>query len=198
MIDCGRRYGTSDCFSSYSSFEQGFRVWEAGYLSIVLVGFVGTVLRLLFEALEDLLEEAVDLGGGARIEVIGPDGALGAGADPNDASTVLRLVMGEVSFLLTGDIEADGEAALVRPGVELRATVLKVAHHGSSTSTTAAFLSRAAPVVGVISVGASNSHGHPTAAVLSRLSEGYVLRTDEDGDVRMETDGERLWVTTER
>ena len=55
-----------------------------------------------------------------------------------------------------------------------------------------------APAIDVISVGASNSHGHPTAAVLSRLSQGYVLRTDEDGDVRMETDGERLWVMTGR
>jgi len=81
---------------------------------------------------------------------------------------------------------------------EGRVPVLKVVHHGSSTSTTAAFLSRVAPVVDVISVGASNSHGHPTAAVLSRLGGDYVLRTDEDGDVRMETDGERLWVTTER
>jgi competence protein ComEC len=119
-------------------------------------------------------------------------------ADPNDASTVLRVVMGEMSFLLTGDIEADGEAALVRSGVELRATVLKVAHHGSSTSTTAAFLSRAAPTIDVISVGATNTFGHPTAEVLSRLSGDHVLRTDEDGDVRMETDGERLWVMTER
>ena len=55
-----------------------------------------------------------------------------------------------------------------------------------------------APAIDVISVGASNSHGHPTAAVLERLSGGYVLRTDEDGDVRMETDGERLWVMTGR
>jgi competence protein ComEC len=76
--------------------------------------------------------------------------------------------------------------------------VLKVAHHGSSTSTTAAFLSRAAPAIDVISVGATNTFGHPTAAVLSRLSGGYVLRTDEDGDVRMETDGEQLWVMTGR
>ena len=178
---------------------------------------VGAVLDSVFdsespfyEALVDAMEAAevprhvaargqsIDLGGGARIEVIGPDGALGTQADPNDASTVLRLVMGEVSFLLTGDIEADGEAALVRSGTDLRATVLKVARHGSGTSTTEAFLSRVAPAIDVISVGASNSHGHPTGEVLSRLSGDYVLRTDEDGDVRMETDGALLWVTTER
>ena len=130
--------------------------------------------------------------------MIGPDGSLGARADPNDASTVLRVVMGEVSFLLTGDIEADGEAALVSSGADLRATVLKVVHHVSSTSTTPVFLSRVAPAIDVISVGASNSHGHPTAVVLSRLTGDYVMRTDEDGDVRMESDGERLWVTTGR
>ena len=144
------------------------------------------------------LGQTIDLGGGARIEVIGPEGGLGARADPNDASTVLRVAMGDVSFLLTGDIEADGEAALVRSGTELRATVLKVAHHGSSTSTTTAFLSRVAPVIDVISVGTSNTFGHPTVAVLSRLAGDYVMRTDEDGDVRMETDGERLWVMTGR
>ncbi len=169
-----------------------------------------------YEALVEAMREAgvpryvaargqtIDLGGGARVEVIGPDGALTArsaglsDADPNDASTVLRVVMGEVSFLLAGDVEEEGEAALVRSGAELRATVLKVAHHGSSTSTTATFLSRVGPAIDVISVGATNTFGHPTDAVLARLSDDYVLRTDEDGDVRMETDGERLWVTTGR
>jgi competence protein ComEC len=163
-----------------------------------------------YEALTEAADEAgvpryvaargqtIALGGGARVEVIGPVGEPGARADPNNASTVLRVAMGDVSFLLTGDIEADGEAALVRSGAELRATVLKVAHHGSKTSTAPAFLSRVAPAVGVISVGAANTFGHPTATVLSRLSGDYVLRTDEDGDVRMETEGERLWVTTER
>jgi len=141
--------------------------------------------------------QSIDLGDGARLEVVGPV-ALGSWADPNDGSTVVRLVMGDVSFLLTGDIEAEGEAALVRSGLELRATVLKVAHHGSNTSTTPAFLSRVAPAIDVISVGEGNTYGHPTDAVLSRLAGDYVLRTDEDGDVRIETDGSRIWVRTSR
>lgn len=141
--------------------------------------------------------QSIDLGGGARLDVVGPVD-MGAWADPNDSSTVLRLVMGNVSFLLTGDIEAEAEAALVRSGSDLRATVLKVAHHGSNTSTTPAFLSRVAPAIDVISVGEGNTYGHPTDAVLSRLSGDHVLRTDEDGDVRIETDGVTIWVTTSR
>jgi competence protein ComEC len=141
--------------------------------------------------------QAIDLGAGARLEVVGPL-SLTSWSDPNDGSTVVRLVMGYVSFLLTADIEAEAEAALVRSGSELRATVLKVPHHGSNTSTTPAFLSRVGPAIDVISVGEGNTYGHPTDAVLSRLTGDYVLRTDEDGDVRIETDGSRIWVTTGR
>jgi competence protein ComEC len=141
----------------------------------------------------------MELGGGARLEVVGPVSLpLAPWADPNDGSTVVRLVMGDVSLLLTGDIEAEAEAALVRSGTDMRATVLKVPHHGSNTSTTPSFLSRVAPAIDVVSVGADNTYGHPTEAVLSRLSGDLVLRTDEDGDVQIETDGERIWVTTQR
>ncbi|HUF53087.1 MAG TPA: DNA internalization-related competence protein ComEC/Rec2 [Dehalococcoidia bacterium] len=140
----------------------------------------------------------VNLGSGARLQILAPSERLSPWADPNDGSTVPRVVMGETSFLLTGDIEAEGEAALVQSGTDLRSTVLKVPHHGSRTSTSEAFLSRVAPAIGVISVGAENRFGHPAAEVLGRLSGDHVLRTDEHGDVRIETDGERVWVTTGR
>ncbi len=80
MIDCGPLYGRSDCFSSYASFQHGFRVWEAGDSSIVLVGFVGAVEGLLFEALEELLEEAVGLTAVAALAL-----GLGAGEVVEDA-----------------------------------------------------------------------------------------------------------------
>jgi competence protein ComEC len=73
--------------------------------------------------------------------------------------------------------------------------VLKVGHYGSRTSTSEAFLSRVAPSVDVISVGAGNHFGHPTQEVLDRLAGDVVLRTDEGGDVRIETDGARVWVS---
>ena len=102
--------------------------------------------------------------------------------------------MGDASFLLTGDLDAAGEAALIRAGADLHATVLKIGHHGSATSTSPAFLSRVAPTIDVISVGAQNTFGHPTQTVLDRLSGDVVLRTDQTGDVHLETDGTHLWV----
>lgn len=137
---------------------------------------------------------------GARLDVLGPDAD-----DPllpvrgvNESSVVLRLTAGEVSFLLTGDLGARGEAAVMRSGRTLEATVLKVGHHGSRSGTTPQFLARVAPAVGVVSVGRDNSFGHPASETLDRLGAVALYRTDEDGDVRFSTDGVRLWVETER
>ena len=141
--------------------------------------------------------QAIDLGNGARLTVLSPRQT----SDPtslNDASLVARLSIGGVSFLFTGDITAGGESALVRSGMDLSTTVLKVAHHGSSTSTSPAFVARASPLVDVISVGADNAYGHPTDEVLARLAGDLVLRTDQHGDITISTDGQRLWLETQR
>jgi competence protein ComEC len=139
--------------------------------------------------------QTVDLGDGAVLQVIGPDrnDPLLPALEPNSASTVLRLTMGEASFLLTGDLDDEGEQALIRSGTDLQASVLKVGHHGSRTSTTPAFVARVDAAIDVISVG-PNSFGHPTDEVLDRLDGDLVLRTDEHGDVTVSTDGERIWV----
>jgi competence protein ComEC len=80
----------------------------------------------------------------------------------------------------------------------LKSTVLKVAHHGSKTSTTSQFLAAVDPEVAVISVGADNTFGHPSPEVverlIDRLGEDNVYRTDEDGTIEFITDGETLWV----
>jgi competence protein ComEC len=136
---------------------------------------------------------SVALGGGATLRVLSA-GELMTGGSENDASLVLRLSYGEVDFLLTGDIEEAGERALVASGVDLRSEVLKVAHHGSQTSTSAAFVRAVGPSVAVVSAGEGNRFGHPAPAVLSRLDGSLVLRTDERGTVRLETDGTRLWL----
>jgi len=77
-------------------------------------------------------------------------------------------------------------------------TVLKIAHHGSETSTSSQFLAAVAPEVAVISVGADNTFGHPSPEVLERLidrvGEDNVYRTDEDGTIEFITDGDRLWL----
>jgi competence protein ComEC len=125
----------------------------------------------------------------------------GTQADANNNSVVLRLVWGQASFLLTGDIEAEAEHLLLDSGQHLPSGVLKVAHHGSGGSSTAEFLDAVNPLYAVISVGADNRFGHPQEAVLDRLAQMgdvEVLRTDEQGTVKFATDGHRLWVQTER
>jgi competence protein ComEC len=122
-------------------------------------------------------------------------------ADDNNNSVVLRLSWGEASFLLTGDIEAEAEALLLRSGQPLRADVLKVAHHGSGGSSTAEFLREVDPAFAAISVGAENLAGHPAQEVLDRLAEVpgvTVLRTDEQGTIEFISDGRQLWVRTGR
>ncbi|MDY6875639.1 MAG: DNA internalization-related competence protein ComEC/Rec2 [Chloroflexota bacterium] len=118
-------------------------------------------------------------------------------ADVNNNSVVTRLTYGQVSVLLPGDIEAVVEQRLVAEGA-LGSTVLKVAHHGSCSSTTPEFLEMVAPEVVVISVGADNDFGHPCAEVLERLKGLPVYRTDEQGAVEVTTDGTRVWVETGR
>jgi competence protein ComEC len=139
------------------------------------------------------------LGDGVEVEVLHP-GAVPAGDTANDHSVVLRLTDGRVSFLLTGDIEAGVEQELVASGRPLAATVLKVAHHGSITSSTPAWLAAVKPQVAVISVGTDNRFGHPSPEVLQRYAMlGIpVLRTDQVGGVEFVTDGEKLWVKAGR
>jgi competence protein ComEC len=132
-----------------------------------------------------------------------PDPPLAAtDSDVDNNAAVLRLSLGEVSFLLTADIMWRAEFELAYSRANLRSTVLKVAHHGSNTSTTPEFLAVAHPEIAVISVGADNKYGHPTEEVLERLEdlvgEENIYRTDENGTVEFITDGERLWLETGR
>ena len=135
--------------------------------------------------------------GGAAVTVLGP---LRDYEDNNENSVVLRIDYGETSFLFTGDIGLEAEDELVESGADLSATVLKVAHHGSRGSSGYVFLRAAAPQYGVISVGADNSYGHPTAQALSRLRDADVqlYRTDLQGTVTAVSDGKTVTFTTER
>jgi competence protein ComEC len=144
--------------------------------------------------------QVIDLGGGLRIEVLGPplDALAGTEDDVNNNSVVLRLVHGAASFLLTGDLASEGEAALLASGLPLQSTVLKVGHHGSDGSTAPGFLESVAPEVAVISLGEDNAFGHPSPTTRLRLAGIPLLRTDLNGDVRFETDGARLWVSFQR
>lgn len=133
--------------------------------------------------------------GGAQVQILGP---LHSAEDSNDNSIVLKVSFGATSFLFTGDAERAEEQDLLNAGVNLQSTVLKVGHHGSDTSTSYPFLRAVAPQYAVISVGAGNSYGHPTEAVLSRLRDAGVttFRTDMQGEITAVSDGQTINFST--
>jgi competence protein ComEC len=150
--------------------------------------------------------QQIELGDGIKIEVLHPQEEFleGTDSDINNNAIVLRLVWKEVSFLLTGDIFEEAEREILYQGYNLNSTVLKVAHHGSATSTSSHFLAAVDPQVAVISVGAEakERYGHPSDEVVSRLEESLgedkIYLTSKRGTITFTTDGQRLWVEVER
>ncbi|MEO8562605.1 MAG: DNA internalization-related competence protein ComEC/Rec2 [bacterium] len=132
------------------------------------------------------------------LTALAPDSAWASGlADANLASAVLVARVGAVRILLTGDAEGpEEEWLLARDPRALEADVLKVAHHGSRTSTTPAFIAAVRPRLALVSVGAHNTYGHPDADVLQRLHDAgaQLLRTDRAGTIVVRTDGRRITV----
>jgi competence protein ComEC len=116
----------------------------------------------------------------------------------NNDSLVLRIRYGSRSFLLSGDVEKPIEYRMLEENEIQSTDVLKVAHHGSRTSSTEGFLSAANPAFAIISVGPDNSYGHPNREVIERLGEHHaeILRTDQNGLVTVRTDGRHLTVET--
>lgn len=127
--------------------------------------------------------------GSAGFTILAPNSA--SYEDTNNYSVVIRLTFGEKAFLMTGDAEAVSEGEMMDKGFKLQSDVLKAGHHGSTSSTTAAFLDAVDPQVAVISVGQDNSYGHPSPVILKRLQDRgiQIFRTDEDGTVIAVCDG---------
>lgn len=128
--------------------------------------------------------------GSAVVKVLG----LNGGEDANNTSIILKVIYGETSFLFTGDAEYEAEHAVLDTGADLSATVLKVGHHGSDTSTCYPFLRAVMPQYAVISVGAGNSYGHPSDNTLSKLRDAgaEIFRTDLQGDIVCTSDGKNV------
>ena len=116
----------------------------------------------------------------------------------NNDSIVLRLQFGERAVLLTGDIEMAAENGILQAGADLHVDVVKVAHHGSKTSSTAGFIAAARPRFAIISVGQSSIFGHPNSEVVERwnLSGSQVLTTGSSGTITVTTDGRELEIGT--
>ena len=132
--------------------------------------------------------------GGASVEFLGP--VEDYGDDPNEGSLVARVRYGETSFLFTGDMGFEAEDDMLAANVDVSATVLKVAHHGSAGSSSTEFLEAVSPEYAIISVGADNDYGHPTEAALNRLSAcGIpVYRTDLLGEIVAVSDGKTVTI----
>ena len=143
--------------------------------------------------------QTLDCGDGVTLRVLAPRGAM-KGMSENNRCAVTRLDYGKVSMLFTGDLETDGENVLLKSDAKLRATVLKVGHHGSRGASSAAFLKRVAPRVAVISCGRFNPYGHPAPDALARLKDvgAEVFRTDRDGEIDLSCDTETCRATTFR
>jgi competence protein ComEC len=128
------------------------------------------------------------------------NGETGVARTHNNSSMVLRFNYGNTSILFTGDIESAGERAMLERRADLHATILKVPHHGSATSSTAAFIDAVHPRVAVISDGYLNNFHFPAPAVIERYVEfgTALLRTDLNGAVMVDAKADRMTVQTFR
>lgn len=111
----------------------------------------------------------------------------------NNTSVVGRLIYGEKSFLFVGDAESAEEAQILGAGLNIDSDVLLVGHHGSKSSTSDLFLRAVSPEIAVIQAGALNKYGHPTAEILQKLKDILTLRTDVSGDIKIISDGIKIW-----
>jgi competence protein ComEC len=142
----------------------------------------------------------VNLGNGIKLEILHPSSPLlqDTSDDIDNNGMVLRLSWNEISFLFTADISREAEWHLVAQRANLKSTVLKVAHHGSQTSTSPEFLAVVSPEVATISVGANNRFGLPDNEVVDRLTEQVgndnLYLTSTHGTIEFITDGNKLWV----
>ena len=140
----------------------------------------------------------IDLGDGARLTLLGPPEPpiSNTRSDVNANSVVSRIDFGKVGILMAADAEVQTERWLLDSQANLRAAVLKVAHHGGRYSSTPKFLQAVQPLVAVISVGAGNQYHHPDAQTLGRLARmgTRVFRTDLDGPIVLESDGAKIEV----
>ena len=120
-------------------------------------------------------------------------------SDLNDYSIVTKLTYGDTSFLFTGDAEEEPEQDMLsRSAYDLSSTVLKMGHHGSSTSSTEAFLDAVNPQIAIISCGQDNDYGHPHEETLEKLQDRQITtyRTDEQGTILATTNGQTVEIET--
>ncbi|WP_062351920.1 MBL fold metallo-hydrolase [Bacillus kwashiorkori] len=163
--------------------QRNTQTFESVLLSIQKKGLKVTTARAGLD---------LDLDKNVQLKMIAP---IGTDSDANEMSAVIRMQYGNHSFLFTGDAGIPAEQKMINSGTTLASTVLLVGHHGSSNSTSKAFLQKVSPKYSVIQVG-KNSYGHPTEEVLQRLhqSGSKIYRNDTDGTIVFTTNGKEMKV----
>lgn len=140
-----------------------------------------------------------DLGAGAGIEVYSP--MYESYEEFNDYSPIMKLTFGEIDLIFTGDAEYHAEQEVVaKYPTNLKAEVLKFGHHGSSTSSTEAFVEAVSPDYGIISCGIDNKYGHPHRETLDKIAKYGIesYRTDKNGQITLTSDGKTISIKTEK
>ncbi|AWK51174.1 MBL fold metallo-hydrolase [Clostridium beijerinckii] len=136
--------------------------------------------------------DTIYLGENTKVTVFSP--AKDSYENLNNYSLVIKIEYGNTSFLFTGDAEKDVEKEILATNEDISADVLKVGHHGSSTSTSMDFINKVNPSIGVISVGEDNTYNHPNEDTIKRLTQNKakIYRTDKDGTVIITSDGSNV------
>ncbi|NLG92405.1 MAG: hypothetical protein GX485_02390 [Clostridiales bacterium] len=133
---------------------------------------------------------------GEKLEFLAPNSKQYS--DLNNYSIVALLTCGEKRFLFMGDAQADSEKEILKKAANPKCDVLKCGHHGSSTSTSTAFLKAAVPQSAVISCGVNNDYGHPSKKIITRLQKAGVTiyRTDRQKTILARCDGKTIQFET--
>jgi competence protein ComEC len=136
--------------------------------------------------------DSINLGENTKVTVFSP--TKDYYEDLNNYSPVIKIEYGKTSFLFTGDAQKDVEKEILANNEDISADILKVGHHGSSTSTTKDFLNKVNPSIGVISLGKDNTYNHPNDGTIKRLNQNKVTiyRTDKNGTVILSSDGSKI------
>ena len=136
--------------------------------------------------------DSIDLGENTKVSVVAPN--KDTYDDLNNYSPIIKIEYGNNSFLFTGDAESKSEKEVLKKGYDVKADVLKLGHHGSSTSTSKEFFEAVNPSIGVISLASDNKYGHPHKETLNLLKDKKikVYRTDVDGTTVLSSDGNKI------